>query len=191
MPQLAGPVSWLGHSGELAAAEAPLLLDVVCNQKWQPPPHKLVLLGHTTPTLAAICPGALQAGRICAWPGFLERPAWEVAVAAPVEAYWLLQMEVAIGKKLIPVADVPGLVAPRTLAQIINEACYLLAEGAATSQDIDLAMQLGTNYPLGPLEWVRKIGTAPIYQLLETLAVQEPHFAPHALLKNPLPWPTS
>ncbi|MCS7073685.1 MAG: 3-hydroxyacyl-CoA dehydrogenase family protein [Bacteroidia bacterium] len=67
------------------------------------------------------------------------------------------------------VEDSPGLVAARTVSMIINEAAFLLLEKAATPEDIDSAMKLGTNYPYGPIEWSKKIGLANIYAILKSL----------------------
>ena len=46
----------------------------------------------------------------------------------------------------------------RTLAMLVNEAVDLVARGEATAEDVDTAMQLGTNYPKGPIAWGREIG---------------------------------
>ena len=62
-----------------------------------------------------------------------------------------------------------GLVTPRVLGMIINEAFYTCQEGTATKADIDLAMKLGTNYPFGPFEWSGKIGLGQVYHLLEAV----------------------
>lgn len=56
------------------------------------------------------------------------------------------------------VKDQIGFIAPRVIACIINEAYLALQEGVSTKDQIDLAMQLGTNYPLGPFAWADKIG---------------------------------
>jgi 3-hydroxybutyryl-CoA dehydrogenase len=52
---------------------------------------------------------------------------------------------------------------------IINEAYYTVQEGTANRADIDQAMKLGTNYPLGPFEWCHKIGIADVYETLEAI----------------------
>ena len=67
------------------------------------------------------------------------------------------------------VDDRVGLVTPRVICMIINEAYYTLEEGTASRTDIDLAMKLGTNYPLGPFEWSQKIGIKHVYELLEAV----------------------
>ncbi len=47
-----------------------------------------------------------------------------------------------------------GFIFPRTIVQIINEACFALEESVATREDIDRAMKFGVNYPKGPFEWL-------------------------------------
>lgn len=46
-----------------------------------------------------------------------------------------------------------GFIFPRTIVQIINEACFALEEKVASKEDIDRAMKFGVNYPKGPFEW--------------------------------------
>lgn len=67
------------------------------------------------------------------------------------------------------VADRVGMVSPRVVLMIINEACYTLQEGTASIADIDQAMKLGTNYPHGPFEWANLIGIKEVYETLEAL----------------------
>jgi 3-hydroxybutyryl-CoA dehydrogenase len=67
------------------------------------------------------------------------------------------------------VSDVVGMVTPRVLAMLINEAAFTLQEGIATASDIDTAMKLGTNYPFGPLEWADMIGIDLVLSLLDAL----------------------
>lgn len=67
------------------------------------------------------------------------------------------------------VQDRVGMVTPRIICMIINEACYTLQEGTATIDDINTSMKLGTNYPYGPFEWANKIGIKHIYETLEAL----------------------
>jgi 3-hydroxybutyryl-CoA dehydrogenase len=67
------------------------------------------------------------------------------------------------------VADRVGMVTPRVICMIINEAFYTLQEGTANKTDINLAMRLGTNYPFGPFEWLEKIGVINVYETLNAL----------------------
>lgn len=67
------------------------------------------------------------------------------------------------------VDDRVGLVTPRVICMIINEAYFTVQDGTASREDIDLAMKLGTNYPYGPFEWCEKIGLKNVYELLEVM----------------------
>jgi len=62
-----------------------------------------------------------------------------------------------------------GLVTPRVVFMIINEAYYTLQEGTASKEDIDAGMKLGTNYPYGPFEWAEKAGIQNVYETLHAL----------------------
>lgn len=92
-----------------------------------------------------------------------------------------------IGKEVIEVdEDEPGLVYPRILSMIINEAAYALMEQTATASDIDRAMKLGTNYPAGPLEWAAELGIDNVYAVLEGLYrhLGEERYRPASLMKK-------
>jgi 3-hydroxybutyryl-CoA dehydrogenase len=69
---------------------------------------------------------------------------------------------------------------------IINEAVQVYYEKIASKEDIDTAMKLGTNYPLGPLEWADKIGIELVYNILNFLQSDtgEVRYAPHTLLRE-------
>ena len=67
------------------------------------------------------------------------------------------------------VGDFSGLVFRRVLFMVINEAIHVLWEGIASREDIDQAMRLGTNYPMGPLEWGDRVGLDRVYEGLRAL----------------------
>ncbi|PWI57116.1 3-hydroxyacyl-CoA dehydrogenase family protein [Sulfoacidibacillus thermotolerans] len=71
------------------------------------------------------------------------------------------------GKQIESIADYPGMVFPRILAMIVNEAAFALGEAVASASDIDIAMKFGTNYPLGPFEWADQIGLDEILSVLQ------------------------
>ena len=120
-----------------------------------------------------------QLYRINAWPGFLQRPVWEIAGAANDVVFGIAT---ALNKKLLFVKDEPGLVAAKIIAMIINEAYFALGEGVSTKNEIDIAMKLGTNYPYGPFEWAQKIGLKKIYLLLQKLNGTDNRYKPAPLL---------
>lgn len=64
----------------------------------------------------------------------------------------------AIGKRVVQANDAPGFVVNRVLLPMLNEACFALGESVATIEDIDAAIQLGLNHPMGPLTLADFIG---------------------------------
>ncbi|WP_431996277.1 3-hydroxyacyl-CoA dehydrogenase [Streptomyces fungicidicus] len=86
--------------------------------------------------------------------------------AAVAEATGLFQ---ALGKKVSVIGDVPGMIVARTVARIIDLAVEAVAKGVATEDDVDTAMRLGVNYPLGPFEWSRCLGRGWAGELLDEL----------------------
>jgi 3-hydroxybutyryl-CoA dehydrogenase len=118
--------------------------------------------------------------RINAWPGFLQRSNWEIAgilTDSVVDIFALLHKQYTL------VPDVPGFVAPRIIAMIINEAYFALGEGISTKEEIDIAMKLGTNYPFGPFEWAAKIGIKNIFSILHILSAADKRYLPAPLLE--------
>lgn len=73
------------------------------------------------------------------------------------------------GRHPIWIRETPGLVLPRLIACLANEAAFAAGEGVAEAETIDRAMQLGTNYPKGPLAWAEEIGYAQIVAILDHL----------------------
>ncbi|MCU0419368.1 MAG: 3-hydroxyacyl-CoA dehydrogenase family protein [Cyclobacteriaceae bacterium] len=111
----------------------------------------------------------------CGWPTFLERALFEVGVPEASDGDKLRHVCAALGTEFQPVADQTGLVTPRVVSLIINEAYFAWESHTATRADIDLAMKLGTNYPYGPFEWAARIGTAHVANLLSTLLAETGH----------------
>ncbi|MGV9557153.1 3-hydroxyacyl-CoA dehydrogenase [Streptomyces sp. NPDC003401] len=97
------------------------------------------------------------------------------------EAIGLFQ---ALGKDVSVIGDVPGMIVARTVARIVDLAHDAVAKGVATEEDVDTAMRLGVNYPLGPFEWSRRLGRVWAHDLLEELHLREPsgRYAPSLAL---------
>lgn len=113
--------------------------------------------------------------RINAWDGFLRRDIVEIAAPAIHEKN-VVEVMSALNWKCILVHDTPGMIAPRIISMIINEAYFGLGEEISTKTEIDTAMKLGTNYPYGPFEWSEKIGLGKIYLLLKKLSEQDARY---------------
>ncbi|MQS35382.1 3-hydroxyacyl-CoA dehydrogenase [Streptomyces katsurahamanus] len=97
------------------------------------------------------------------------------------EAIGLFQ---ALGKKVSVIGDVPGMIVARTVAMLIDAAADAVAKGVASDDGIDTAMRLGVNYPLGPLEWNRRLPRGYAHDLLEALDSRVPggRYAPSLAL---------
>jgi 3-hydroxybutyryl-CoA dehydrogenase len=91
-----------------------------------------------------------------------------------------------IGKTGVAVNEAPGFVVNRMLVPMINEAVYTLAEGIASAEDIDTAMRLGANHPIGPLALADLIGLDVCLAIMETLydGFGDPKYRPCPLLRK-------
>ncbi|RLA61918.1 MAG: 3-hydroxybutyryl-CoA dehydrogenase [Epsilonproteobacteria bacterium] len=91
-----------------------------------------------------------------------------------------------MGKVWISVKDVPGFAINRILLPMINEAIFALYEGVASAEDIDTALKLGTNQPMGPLTLADFVGLDTCLAILEVLheGYGDPKYRPCPLLKQ-------
>ena len=74
-----------------------------------------------------------------------------------------------MGKTTVVSKDFPGFIVNRILIPMLNEACFALMEGVGSVQDIDTAMKLGTNQPMGPLQLADFIGLDTVLYIAEVL----------------------
>lgn len=79
------------------------------------------------------------------------------------------EFTLSLGKDPVITKDRPGFIVNRILLPMLNEAVFALEEGMGTAQDIDKAMKLGTNHPMGPLELIDLIGLDIILDILDVL----------------------
>jgi 3-hydroxybutyryl-CoA dehydrogenase len=106
---------------------------------------------------------------INALPTFIAQSKWEVSIFRKFQTPDLDALMQQFKIEYVTVSDRVGMVKPRVIFMIINEASYMLQEGTASMDDIDMGMKLGTNYPYGPFEWCDKIGINPVFETLASL----------------------
>lgn len=75
----------------------------------------------------------------------------------------------SIGKTTVEVYEYPGFITTRTIIPMLNEAMYILMEGVSSADDIDTAMRLGFNMPVGPLELADSMGLEELLAWMESM----------------------
>lgn len=137
-------------------------------------PEQVVFCNAATVQLAALVK-EVELEKPCTLIGFnglptlFNRPVLEASLLQPEHEAKLKEVCAALETKHLLVDDRIGMVTPRLICMIINEACYTLQEQTGSIADIDIGMKLGTNYPKGPFEWANEMGVEHVYEVLQAL----------------------
>jgi 3-hydroxybutyryl-CoA dehydrogenase len=93
---------------------------------------------------------------------------------------------VSLGKTVVTSRDTPGFVTTRALAVLLNEAAWMLYEGVATKEDIDVAYKLGFHHPMGPFELADLVGIDTALAILDVLwdGFKDPRYRACPLLRT-------
>ncbi|MDQ0508324.1 Probable 3-hydroxybutyryl-CoA dehydrogenase [Aedoeadaptatus ivorii] len=98
----------------------------------------------------------------------------------------IIELSEAIGKTPVEVDEAPGFVVNRILIPMINEAIGIYAEGIASAEDIDTAMKLGANHPMGPLALGDLVGLDVVLAIMDVLYNEfgDSKYRAHILLRK-------
>ncbi|MTK13473.1 MAG: 3-hydroxybutyryl-CoA dehydrogenase [Clostridiaceae bacterium] len=98
----------------------------------------------------------------------------------------IVEISKNLGKEPVQVEEAPGFVVNRILIPMINEAIGILADNVASAEDIDTAMKLGANHPIGPLALADLIGNDVCLAIMEVLYSEfgDSKYRPHPLLRK-------
>jgi 3-hydroxybutyryl-CoA dehydrogenase len=98
----------------------------------------------------------------------------------------IYELAVTIGKEPVEVKDGPGFIVNKILIPMINEAICVLHDGIASAEDIDKAMQMGANHPMGPLALSDLVGNDVVLHIMNRLHEEtgDPKYRPCLLLKK-------
>jgi 3-hydroxybutyryl-CoA dehydrogenase len=155
--------------------------DAIFDFLYTPNPERISLLKKCTcPIFINSVPHTLDIDtsnfiRFNGWNSFIKRTKWEIS-CSPTNTVAYLSILQHLEITAIALPNISGFVTPRVVSMLINEAYFALGEQVSTKEEIDTAMQLGTNYPYGPFAWCTLIGVEQVYQLLSNLAATDERY---------------
>lgn len=160
--------------GIVTAGKSEGMIKQVIQMDHNLPPEIPLLCQSTDVTLTEVAGWVNRPERLVGFDSlFFANGSVATLVASPVlHSQARLAVEAfisSLGRLSMWVQDSPALVLPRIVCMLANEAAFALGEGVADLVTIDKAMQLGTNYPKGPLAWAKEIGYACVVETLDHL----------------------
>ena len=97
-----------------------------------------------------------------------------------------IEFSKSVGKEYVIVEDSPGFVTTRVIAMLINEGAFEFSEGIASREDIDKALKLGGNFPMGPLTLGDMIGLDTVVNIMDVMydSFKDPKFRAAPILRK-------
>lgn len=158
----------------LVAGRAENLQKLVTQHDLELPPDVPMLVQTADVTVSEVSSWMKHPRRIVGFDGLF----FAAGIAATLTANPTLSDDIrqqveefvqSLGRRAVWVKDSPGMLLPRIVSQLVNEAAFAVVEGIAESDVIDKAMRLGVNYPQGPLEWGKQIGYGRVLAVIDHL----------------------
>jgi 3-hydroxybutyryl-CoA dehydrogenase len=156
------------------------------------PKHAVLASNTSTLSITALAGATKRPDRVVGMHFFNPVPVMKLVevvrgLATSDETVQLIKdLAVKLGKTPVVVKDVPGFIANRLALPYLAEAMRAYEQGIASAQDIDTAMKLGYNMPMGPLELLDLIGLDTTLDVLESIyrETNDPKYAPPVILKQ-------
>jgi 3-hydroxybutyryl-CoA dehydrogenase len=139
------------------------------------PPDRIFITNTSTLSITEIAAGSGRPDKVIGvhfLPPVNRNPIVEVVrgIETSKETYdAAMELVKALDKTPIEVFEYPGFVATRSIVPLLNEAMYIVMEGVASAENVDLALKLGYQFQMGPLEYCDRIGLDKVMGWMEHL----------------------
>ena len=139
------------------------------------PPDRIFITNTSTLSITEIAASSGRADKVIGLhflPPVSRNPIVEVVrgIETSKETYaTAMELAKALDKTPIEVFEYPGYVATRAIVPLLNEAMYIVMEGVASAEDVDLALKLGYQFQMGPLEYCDRLGLDKVMGWMEHL----------------------
>lgn len=183
-PGLAELCREAGYDLSQSATEPPLVAIITAGRRTMMqlapeldallPPEVPLLCQAADTTVSEIATWLKHPARLVGFDGlFVAEGRAATLVASPVLTSSVRtaaeQFFAGLGRHVVWLGDSPGLILPRLVCMLVNEAAFATGEGVADAETIDLAMTLGVNYPQGPFAWAKALGYRQVVAVLDHL----------------------
>ncbi len=156
------------------------------------PQHTILATNTSSLSITEIASATMRPDRVIGMHFFNPVPVMKLVeiikgIATSQETFDVIySLSSQLGKEPVKVEEAPGFVVNRILIPMINEAVAIYAEGVASAEDIDKAMMLGANHPIGPLALADLIGNDVNLAIMEVLHKEfgDSKYRPHPMLRK-------